>query len=171
MSHPKALVTLQSCDVFELATGLDVVTAASDFQCDVQADPLMLTRILSQLARVAWDQSPQEELPTLLLGAHCDDQRTIEVKAVSSGIWHESYATLDHGSTASQGLDCQDRLELRLAFCKHAMDLMGGSIGVETSPKNGLRFWLTFPAAAPEVLPNIVPFAAELLPYDTAASR
>ena len=51
------------------------------------------------------------------------------------------------------------------------MDLMGGTIGVETGPENGLRFWLTLPAAAPEILPNIVPFTAELLPFDTAASR
>ena len=171
MSHPKALVTLQACDVSELAGELDAAMVRGEFQGSVQADPEILTRILSHLARAAWEQSPQEELPTLHLRAQCDDQLTIEVRAASSGIWHESYVTLEQGTTASQGLDCQNRLELSLAFCKHAMDLMGGSIGVEASSENGLRFWLTLPAAAPQILPNIVPFAAELLPYDAAASR
>ena len=48
---------------------------------------------------------------------------------------------------------------------------MGGSIGVETMPGESLRFWLNLPSASPEILPNIIPFAAEELAYDTAASR
>lgn len=169
MSHPKALVSLQTCDLAEMASRFDA--EAEDFQGKVEADPGILNRLLSQLVSAAQIQCSEHNRPILSAKKHCEDQVTIEVEVTGSGIWHESYATLDQGSATSQGLDCQSPLELSLAFCKHAIDLMGGSIGVDATPGDSLRFWFSLPSAAPEVRPNIIPFVSEEVAYDTAASR
>ncbi|MFT4639444.1 MAG: CheY-like chemotaxis protein [Verrucomicrobiales bacterium] len=176
MSHPKAKLDLRGCDleeiVFQVSDGLEVPIARESFSGMVQGDSSLLIRLFGHLLVLSHELGADSQAPIRLTSKEQGDGHlTVEIVSRGSGIWHESFATLDRGSVVSNGFDCKDRLELNLAFCRHAIDLMGGSIGVETIPGDGIRFWFTLPLGEDSTLPNVVPFEVGEFAYAAAVNR
>ncbi len=176
LSHPKARVHPMACDLGnhleETATSRSIpIECESTASGIVDADPELLKRALGQLLTICQDHLGEPEEALQVTSAHLEERVSLEIFAPGTGILHKDFETLRRGEF-TQGLDCQSRQELRLQFCRHAMDVMGGSIGAEALPGEGLRCWITLPKHVDEeALPNMVAFERPVFAYDNAVSR
>ncbi len=176
-----ASVATEACDLVALVSDMEASTKSQlDYEgLDgvVQGNSDLLSRVLGHLLRISRGLASEEDLPLEIRSSASSGSDgghlTVEVISQGSGIWHQSFEKLDRGSVTNQPFDCQTRQELYLSFCKHALDLMGGHIGVETSPGHGVRFWFSLPQPESSPLPlNVITFnAAAEHRYDDAVSR
>lgn len=143
---------------------------------EVQADHDLLQRSLLHLTRVALRSSKRKDGETTLSIAarsSAEGPVLLELSVEASSIWHRAFDRLQQGNLLQNGLEFRSREELYLSFCKHALDAMGGDIGVERSENGHLCFWIQLPQPATSLPPNVVSFvpAQQDLTLGQAASR
>lgn len=174
---PQAPVSFGRCDlsaiVSEMAGFVDADLDYHELSGEVQGDPRLLTRLLRQLIQISAGLSGEGNRAVRLRS--CDPVNgnlTVEILSCGSRIRHAMFSRLEGCKLPGQAIDCRSRSEFYLSFCRHAMDLMGGDIGVETLPGEGVRFWFTLPLKESPLPDNVIAFEpASQLAYDNAASR
>ncbi len=114
--------------------------------CDVD----LAVRILGNLLANAVKYS--DEVPAIIVGASPDPEGVrLWVQDNGPGIAldrHESiFEKFEVG--VSHGGNRQPSSGIGLAFCKLAIELHGGRIGVQSTPGHGSTFWILFPTPSP----------------------
>ncbi|HXE72032.1 MAG TPA: ATP-binding protein, partial [Candidatus Nitrosotenuis sp.] len=107
----------------------------------------LIRRVLTNLIENAVRYTPEES--HILVRAHsCPGRARLEVSDDGPGIPHDQQETVfDKYRQLGQGRPGTGRgLGLGLAFCRQAVEAHGGTIGVESQPGQGTRFWLELPA-------------------------
>ena len=133
--------------------GLDLASVtAADVPDDLVGDPDRLRQILLNLLSNAVKFTDEGEVVVRATLVECDDARAIvrcEVHDTGIGIepgarsrLFESFAQGDPSSTRRYG-----GTGLGLAIVKRLVDLLGGELGLESTPGAGSTFWFTMPFA------------------------
>ncbi len=130
----------------ELA-GQTIATSVSDDVPVIATDRWLLRRVLNNLVVNAIRHSGATDSIDLV-ATHRDSVLRLQVRDRGRGIAPEDQATLFHkNSRSTHSSRSRDDTGLGLVFCKMAVDVMGGTIDVESAPGAGTSFTLTLPAA------------------------
>ena len=133
--------------------GLDLtVQIADDVPDRAQADPSRLRQILTNLIGNAIEFTHRGDVQVRVGTARRDDLTLLRVEVADTGIG-VARDELPHLFQAfAQVSDTPDRRHasagLGLAICRQLAELMGGEIGVESTPGQGSRFWFTIELGA-----------------------
>ena len=114
----------------------------------VQADAGLVERILINLLTNAYKYTPNNG--RVSLGAEATTSGTVRlwVRNSGAGIARDDQHRIFEKFHRVQGTSSdQHSSGLGLAFCKAAIEAMGGSIGVESAPDSDTTFWIELPAA------------------------
>jgi signal transduction histidine kinase/HPt (histidine-containing phosphotransfer) domain-containing protein/ActR/RegA family two-component response regulator len=119
------------------------VNAAEDWR--VSGEESRLRRILSNLVENSLRYTPRDSTVTIGLDG---DRRFIRafVDDEGPGLPAESSPSRMF-ALFSKGKDCGGKAGLGLYFCKMTVERWGGSIGCESLPERGARFWFRLPRA------------------------
>jgi signal transduction histidine kinase/ActR/RegA family two-component response regulator len=152
------------------SAGIELIETAQDCGEQVRADRTRLKQVLLNLLSNAVKYNrPQGAInvtPTLQ-----EDAVQIRIRDTGAGLTAEQQARLfvpferlDADQSAIEGTG------IGLALSKRLVELMGGSIGVESEPGVGSTFWLTLPLAdaAAEASDSVVPASAAPAPQAVA---
>ena len=118
----------------------------------VRADPELLRRIVVNLVGNSVKFAPEGSAITVsaALDSHAR-QLVVGVQDQGPGIAKEHQASIfDKFVQVAKGRTSEKiSVGLGLAFCKLAVEAHGGTIGVESEPGHGARFWFSLPLAGP----------------------
>jgi signal transduction histidine kinase/DNA-binding response OmpR family regulator len=128
--------------------GLELATLISDVPTMVQGDPGRLRQVLVNLVGNAVKFTEQGEVSVhVRVVDETPDHVCVRFDVTDTGMGippeiqgrlFESFYQADSSSTRRHG-----GAGLGLAVCRQLVELMGGSIGVESEPGRGSRFWFT----------------------------
>jgi two-component system sensor histidine kinase/response regulator len=123
------------------------VTAISADCPQIRCDVVLSVRVVANLIANALKYTP--ERGAITLGA-CADASGVRIWVTDQGpgiprafqtLIFEKYGVVGHTTDrriVSTGLG--------LAFCKMAVELQGGTLGVDSNEEHGSTFWITLPA-------------------------
>lgn len=129
-----------------------------EFPSAVVADREKLKRILTNLIGNAVKFTENGQVAVRLRTRSVDGQAlhaVVEVTDTGIGIPFEAQSGLFRAFIQVDGSATRrfGGTGLGLAICKQLVQLMGGKIGVESTPGKGSKFWFTFPLTAPVAAP------------------
>jgi signal transduction histidine kinase len=128
--------------------GQTIATTVSDDVGVIATDRWLLRRVLNNLVINAIRHSGATGCIDLVATLH-DGRVRLQVQDSGRGIGPEDQATLFAKHRRSTGSNrSRDDTGLGLVFCKMAVEVMGGTIGVESAPGAGTTFTVTLPATA-----------------------
>jgi two-component system sensor histidine kinase/response regulator len=146
-----------------------ILDIAPDTPLHVKADPVRLRQVLNNLVANALKFTEQGEIVVAVEPRRLDGRLELLWSVKDSGIGiakekqHELFASFTQADASTTRL--YGGTGLGLAICKQLCQLMGGSIGVESEPGRGSRFFFTLPAetAEAEVARTLDPYDPNLL--------
>ncbi len=117
----------------------------------LHGDAELVKRILANLVDNAGKHARNEALPVLLAAEPQGDRVRLSVHDHGPGIAPEHRQRIfeKFGLLPSGGVALGVSVGLGLAFCKMAVEIQGGDIGVDSEPGHGSSFWFELPAAEP----------------------
>jgi two-component system sensor histidine kinase/response regulator len=142
-----------------------ILDVAPDTPLHVKADPVRLRQILNNLVANALKFTERGEIVVAVEPRELDGGLELLWSVRDSGIGIDKEKQRELFASFTQADASTTRLYggtgLGLAICKQLCQLMGGSIGVESEPGRGSRFFFTLPVAKAEA-----ELAGTLDPYD-----
>ncbi len=140
------------------AKGLELLTMCDpDLPERVRGDPARLRQVLINLASnaVKFTESGEVLLRATLVPGSADTLVRFEVSDTGIGVGPDAERLFDAFSQAdSSTTRVYGGTGLGLAICKRLVDLMGGEIGVDSTPSQGSSFWFTVPFATARTRPG-----------------
>ena len=154
LERPDAALDLKDWDLSsilrDMASGFEDLAARRGLRLDLEAPPELHARLDRGRIEVALrnlldNAIKYTETGTVRITAEraiADTGRGIEPEHRARIF--ERFYRVDHGRSRASG-----GTGLGLSIVKHAIDLHGGRVGVESSPGRGSRFWFEIPADGP----------------------
>jgi two-component system phosphate regulon sensor histidine kinase PhoR len=161
LERPDAALDLKDWDLSSLlrdmASGFEELAARRGIRLDLEAPPELHARLDRDRIEVALRnlldnaikytetgtvRITAERAGGVVLVAIADTGRGIEPEHRARIF--ERFYRVDHGRSRASG-----GTGLGLSIVKHAIELHGGRVGVESSPGSGSRFWFEIPADGP----------------------
>jgi PAS domain S-box-containing protein len=145
--------------------GIDLIETVQDCRQQVRADRTRLKQVLLNLLSNAVKYNRHQGAINVTSTLQ-EDAVQIRIRDTGAGLTAEQQARL---FVPFERLDADQRAiegtGIGLALSKRLVELMGGSIGVESESGVGSTFWLTLPLAdaAAEASDSVVPASAALL--------
>jgi PAS domain S-box-containing protein len=121
---------------------VEVVNRISDNHCIVQADGIRLKQILVNLLSNAVKYNRENGF--IMLDSELTDNQHIRLRVTDRGVGM-SENDIAKLFSPFERLDQKNNVEgtgIGLVICKYLAELMGGTIGVESSPGTGSTFWV-----------------------------
>jgi len=114
-------------------------------------DPALVRRVLANLIANAVQHSPSHKAITVRL-AHEGSEALVEVIDQGPGVPAEQRDQIfEKFGQVESGCRRPYSSGLGLTFCKLVVEKHGGSIGVDSPPEGGSRFWFRLPAGDPAI--------------------
>jgi signal transduction histidine kinase len=142
------------------------VCAASDVTAYVQADPQRLKQVLVNLVSNAIKYNRRGGTVRLWWAVNAEGRGRLLVSDTGEGLSPEQIARLFQPFERLGGRGVEGT-GLGLVLSKGLVELMGGTLGVESTPGDGSTFWVELPRAAPP--PAVAPPA--VIPNSVAQPR
>ena len=124
------------------------VCAASDVTAYVQADPQRLKQVLVNLVSNAIKYNRRDGTVRLWWAVNAEGRGRLLVTDTGEGLSPEQIARLFQPFERLGGRGVEGT-GLGLVLSKCLVELMGGTLGVESTPGDGSTFWVELPRAAP----------------------
>jgi CheY-like chemotaxis protein len=124
------------------------VCAASDVTAYVQADPQRLKQVLVNLVSNAIKYNRRDGTVRLWWAVNAEGRGRLLVTDTGAGLSPEQIARLFQPFERLGGRGVEGT-GLGLVLSKCLVELMGGTLGVESTPGDGSTFWVELPRAAP----------------------
>src|SRR5919202_862478 len=124
------------------------VCAASDVTAYVQADPQRLTQVLVNLVSNAIKYNRRDGTVRLWWAVNAEGRGRLLVTDTGEGLSPEQIARLFQPFERLGGRGVEGT-GLGLVLSKGLVELMGGTLGVESTPGDGSTCWVELPRAAP----------------------
>ena len=135
-------------------------------QWNVTGEKSRLMRIFSNLVENALRHAPKGSLVTIRLE---DDNGSVKASVEDAGPGlPKEFKTAEAFTLFSKGKEGGGKAGLGLYFCRITVERWGGSIGCESLPQRGARFWFRLPRA---VRPEPVPAAPAPAQAETHSHR
>jgi signal transduction histidine kinase/DNA-binding NarL/FixJ family response regulator len=138
--------------------GIRVAFPAAEVPCFVQADPTRMKQVLINLLSNAIKYNRSAGQVTVSCTLTPGQRVRVSVEDTGAGLsaaqiaqLFEPFNRLGRESGAEPGTG------IGLVICKRLVELMGGSIGVHSTPGVGSCFWFEIDAAPPPVADRLVP--------------
>jgi two-component system, OmpR family, phosphate regulon sensor histidine kinase PhoR len=149
-------VTVAADEAIEAVESPEGVELREEIQPDLVAegDPVLLRQVMIGLLSNACTYTPAPGTVTLRASRAAQNSVTIEVQDTGKGIPPDEqdrvFERFYRGSAALEG----DGFGLGLSIAKRMVDVMGGEIGLRSTPGKGSTFWVRL--AVPEPTPTPV---------------
>ena len=127
---------------------LEIVNNVSNDSCIVQADPLRLKQVLLNLLSNAVKYNCEAGRITLNTNVMENQRLRISVTDTGNGLNETEVAKLFNSFERLESVDNVEGTGIGLVITKHLIELMGGSIGVDSSKGKGCTFWVELPLEA-----------------------
>lgn len=146
------LAATEAVEAVEAPEGVEVsVRAEPDLVAE--GDPVLLRQVLIGLLTNACKNTPAPGSVTLRARRKEEDEVMIEVIDTGTGIAAEEVGRVfDRFYRGSGSLETEG-FGLGLAIAKRMVDVMGGTLGVDSSPGEGSTFWVRLQAPQPSSTP------------------
>jgi PAS domain S-box-containing protein len=146
--------------------GVDVFFPSSEMSHCVRVDRIRLRQTLLNLLSNAIKYNRKDGTVTITCEATAEDLVRVSVEDTGAGLSPEKLDQLFQPfNRLGQDNEIEEGTGIGLVVCKRLVELMGGTIGVESTPGKGSVFWMelnlsgehqiAFPAAEPFTRPSI----------------
>jgi signal transduction histidine kinase len=148
-------VTIAAVEALDAVSPQDGVELDDEIEPDLVAegDPVLLRQVMLGLLGNACAYTPAPGTVTLRASRGGDNTVTIEVQDTGKGIPADEqdrvFDRFYRGSSILEG----EGFGLGLAIAKRMVDVMGGQIGLRSTPGEGSTFWVRLRAAKPTPTP------------------
>jgi signal transduction histidine kinase len=138
----------EAADAVQVPEGIDFEVEA-DADLAAGADPVLLRQVLIGLLTNAFKNTPAPGTVTLRARREGAEEVVIEVIDSGPGIPPDEQDRVFERFYRGSGQLEREGFGLGLSIAKRMVDVMGGSIGVDSEPGMGSTFWVRLPTAQP----------------------
>ncbi|MFN2612460.1 MAG: ATP-binding protein [Solirubrobacterales bacterium] len=147
------LAAIEAAEAVDTPEGVELSLEA-DSELVAEGDPVLLRQVLIGLLTNACKNTSAPGTVTLLARRHKEqDEVMIEVKDTGTGIAAEEVGRVFDRFYRGSGALETEGFGLGLAIAKRMVDVMGGSIGVDSSRGEGSTFWVRLRIPQPSPTP------------------
>jgi two-component system, OmpR family, phosphate regulon sensor histidine kinase PhoR len=125
----------------------------ADDEIAAKADPVLLRQVLIGLLTNAFKHTPAPGTVTLRARRRGDSEVVIEVEDTGLGIPPEEVGRVFERFYRGSAQLESEGFGLGLSIAKRMVEVMGGEIGVTSTPGSGSTFWVRLPVAEPTATP------------------